>query len=228
LTSADTFALVTGASETPVTYQECVDLLGFAATALGAPTDLSAPVQYKLLRNLDGQNHTHKGVFGIRVDQTASACIKDVQIQSLETEDAKRPVQGLGSVEAQLAFGVNAEENPASGALDVHAVSINGATDVEIEDVLISECHAGGSMFGVRVQGQSSDVSVAQIQARSLEAGAGGVLAQPFGDQKVVGVQIAKGVRSAKVVDVRASDLAAARSDLAKAVEIEESDCLLA
>ena len=227
LVSADTFALVTGDSETPVTYQQCVDLLGFSATSLGAPADLSAPVQYKLLRNIDGQNHTHKGQFGVRIDQTADACIKDVAIQDLETADAKRPVQGLGSMATQLAFGVNAEENPASGALDLHAVSINGATDVEIEDVLIGECHAGGAMFGVRVQGQSSDVSVEQIQARSLEAGVGGVLAQPFGDQKVVGVQIAKGVRSAKVADVRASDLSAVRSDLAKSVEIEEPDCRL-
>ena len=227
LISADTFALVTGDSETPVTYQMCVDLLGFSATSLGSPDDLSAPVQYKLLRNLDGQNHTHKGQFGVRIDQTADACIKDVEIQGLETADAKKPVQGLGSMAAQLAFGVNAAENPASGALDIHAVSINGATYVEIEDVLIGECHAGGAMFGVRVQGQSSDVSVEQIQARSLEASAGGVLAQPFGDQKVVGVQIAKGVRSAKVADVRASDLAAARPDLAKSVEIEESDCRL-
>ena len=224
LISKDTMALVTGDTETPVTYQMCADLLGYTATSAGTPAVMSAPVEYKLIRNIDGQGHTHKGAFGIRVDEASSILIKNVVIRDIETADAGKLLQSLGSVEQQIAFGVNAEQRPESGALDIHGISLNGVTEAHIEDVIVGVSHAGGSIFGIEVAGKSSEITIENVEIDAIEASEGGALAQPFGEQKAIGVRVVKGSKDVKVSKVRAGEILAAHSGLAKVVEIEDAE----
>jgi len=225
LTAPDTLALVTADAETPVTYQMCADLLGFSTTSIGQPGSMSSPVVYKILRNLDGQNHVKKGGFGVRVDEASDVLVSNVKVSDYETAGAKKPVQGLGSIEAQVDFGINYASRPESTALDIQAVSLNGVTDAVIEDIVFSTSHAGGSAYGVRVAGKSSRVSVDGVDCSEVEAGSGGMLAQPFGEQRVIGVKVEEGCTEIQVSNIRADELVAAHEGLSKVIQIDSADC---
>jgi hypothetical protein len=218
LVDAETMALVTADTETPVTYEQCITLLGFGSG--------TGPVTYKIARNLDGQNHTHKGVFGVRFDQATRVAATDVVIRDLKTE-GKAPIGWLGSVSQQEAAGVNTAARPESGAMEIHGVSLNGVSEALVEDVLIADCDSRGSVYGVEVAGQSIDVEVEKVRCESLKAGASGKFAQPFGDQKAVGVRVLGGTSEIKVVKPKSEKLEADRPDLQKEIEIESIDVSL-
>jgi len=227
-TSADTISLVTAASETPVTYQMCADLLGFDQASAPSPSNLSSPVVYKIATGLDGQNHVHKGVFGVRLDQTCDAVVSKVVVADLTTDDVgHKPFQGLGSEETQLAFGVNKPGRPESGVNNIRAVSLNGVTDVVVEDVVLEGSTSASSAFGVDVSGKSTRVEVKNVSVDSVSAGESGVFAQPFGEQKVIGVKVRKGSSEVKVSSVKVKDLSADHDGLTKAVELDAEDSKL-
>ena len=215
--AADRVALVKADSETPVTYEECATLLGLTTTKSGA-------VEYVIGRSVDGQNHVHKGVFGVRADQSARVLVQNVLIKDLETFESKAPVSFLGSQDVQTDLGITPHDRPESGVCEVHGVSINGVTEAHIEDVLVAECDARGTVYGVEISGRSSEVSVENLRAEELKAGQSGKFAQPFGDQKAVALRVRKGTSGVKVKKVRAESLQASRSDLEKTIEIDSDE----
>jgi hypothetical protein len=206
LKDADTLALVTADSETPVTYEQCSALLGFGSG--------TGPVEYKIVRNVDGQNHVHKGSFGVRIDSAAGFSVERVVIKDHDTKEAKDTVKSLGSDATQVAFGVNEESEPESGALKIRGISINGCTAGSIEDVLVADSKAGSQIVGVEVRGKSSDISVESVRSEGLE-----------GREKAVGVRVAVKTSEIEVKKARASDLKGKHSGLALPVEIESEDC---
>jgi hypothetical protein len=208
LVDAETLALVTADSETPVTYEDCVSLLGFGSG--------TGPVTFKIVRNLDGQHHVHKGTFGVRVDSAASVSISNVVVKDHKTSDAKDAVKWAGSDAQQVAFGVNEESEPESGVLKIRGVSINGCTDAVVEDVLVADSDAGYSISAVEIRGKSSDVSIENVRAENLSA-----------REKAVGVRVASKTSMIEVKKARASSLSARHSGLALPVEIESEDCKL-
>jgi len=218
IVSADTMALVTADTETPVSYEQCIALLGFGSG--------SGPVTYKIARNLDGQNHTLKGIFGVRFDQATRVSASGVVIRDFKTE-GKAPVSWLGSVAQQEAAGVNTAARPESGVMEIHGVSLNGVSEGLVEDLFVADCDSRGSVYAVEVAGQSTEVEIDKCRAEGLTAGAGSVLAQPFGDQKVVGIRVLSGCSEVKVTKPKAEKLVAARPDLQKEVEIESVDVVL-
>lgn len=222
LISADTLALVTGDLETPVTYQDCVTLLGFDKTTF-SPASLSAPVQYKILRNFDGQNHVHKGSFGVRVDEASNVLVKNVISRDFDLKENNKPNQSLGSQATQVAFGVNAEQRPESGVCEVHGVSLNGVTDGCIEDIIV-EGATIGSIIAVDIAGRSSKISINNVLGESLEAGSGGALIQPFGEQKALGLRVEEGCTEIEVKGIKVDSLITSRKGLGKIVEIESDD----
>jgi hypothetical protein len=213
--SADTVALVTADTETPVTYEQCIALLGFGSG--------SGPVEYKIARSVDGQNHVHKGTFGVRVDQSARVLVSNVVVKDHKTE-AKAPIEWLSSVAAQASIGVTPADRPESGAVEIHGVSLNGVTEAHVEDVLVADSQSRGSIYALEVAGKSSEVTVEGLRAESLKAGQSGKLAQPFGDQKAVAARVLKGASSVKLSKIRGESLEADRPDLAKVVEIESDE----
>ena len=215
LVSPTQMALVTADTETPVTYEQCIALLGFGSG--------SGPVTYSIHRNLDGQNHTMKGVFGVRFDQATRVMASNVLSRGLKTE-GKAPIGWLGSVSSQLSAGVNTAARPESGVVEIHGISLNGVSDATIEKCLVADSNSRGSIFAIEVAGGSSSVTIDQCRSESLTAGEGGPQAQPFGDQKAVGVRIVKDARNVKITKTTAENLSASRPDLEKEVEIESSD----
>jgi hypothetical protein len=206
LVDSETLALVTADSETPVTYEQCASLLGFGSG--------SGPVTYKLVRNLDGQHHVHKGSFGVRIDSAAGFSVERVVVKDHQTTDAKDSIKSLGSDAQQVAFGVNEESEPESGVLKIRGVSINGCTDGSIEDVLVADSKAGSMIAGVEIRGKSSDVSVENVRAEALE-----------GREKAVGLRVAAKTSEIEVKKARAVDLKGKNSGQALPVEIESEDC---
>jgi hypothetical protein len=215
LSGEDTVALVTADTETQVTYEDCIALLGFGSG--------SGPNQYKIARSVDGQNHVHKGTFGVRADQASRVLVSNVIVKDHETH-GKAPVSYLGTKATQEEIGICPADRPESGVMEIHGVSINGVTEAHVEDVLVGECESRGSVYGVEIAGKSSDVTIEGVRAEALVAGQGSKLAQPFGDQKAVGLRVLKGTSSVKAKKVRGEDLEAQRPDLAKVVEIESEE----
>ena len=206
LVDSETLALVTADSETPVTYEQCASLLGFGSG--------SGPVTYKLVRNLDGQHHVHKGSFGVRIDSAAGFSVERVVIKDHDTKEAKDSIKSLGSDAQQVAFGVNEESEPESGVHKIRGVSINGCTDGSIEDVLVADSKSGSMIAGVEIRGKSSDVSVENVRAEALE-----------GKEKAVGLRVAAKTSEITVKKARAVDLKGKNSGQALPVEIESEDC---
>jgi len=216
LVDAETMMLVTAESENPVTYEECISLLGFGQG--------TGPVIYKIARNLDGQNHTHKGTFGVRFDQATRVAACNVVVKDLETA-GKAPTSYLGSISEQIEAGINTDARPESGAMDIHGISLNGVTDALVEDCFVSGCDSRGSVYAIEVAGQSTNVTIEKPTVEYLIAGNGSVFAQPFGDQKAVGVRVLAGTSEVKVTKPKAEKLDAEREDLKKEIEIESVDC---
>lgn len=188
IVNADTLALVKADSETPVTYEECIALLGFGSG--------SGPVTYKIARNLDGQHHNHKGVFGVRLDNVTEFAIDKVVVKDLKTSDAKAPATAIGSKQSQVDFGVQIAEEISSSVLNIHAVSINGCTDGSIEDVFVSGIDAGTTASALEIRGQSSSISVKNLVAEKVE-----------GNEKSVALKISKDVTNSEVEKVKASEI---------------------
>ena len=210
--SAEKVALVTAQTETPVTYEQCIALLGFGSG--------TGPVEYKIGRSVDGQGHTHKGSLGVRADAASGIVIKNVTIQHVETDEARPAVNYLGSIQNQIDLGICPDSRPESGVLEVHGVSLNGVTEALVENVVVRDCHSGGTVLGLEIAGKSNQIEVENFKVESVEADQGGALAQPFGDQKAVGVKVKKG-SAAKLSKIKVDGLVAARPDLVKEIEIE-------
>ena len=208
LVNADTLALVTADSETPVTYEQCAALLGFGSG--------TGPVTFKIIRNLDGQHHVHKGSFAVRVDSASSVSVERVTVKDHDTASAKDSVKSLGSDATQVAFGVNSEDEPESGVSKIRGVSINGCTEACVEDILVADSSAASRIVGVEIRGKSSAVSVENVSAESLKA-----------REKAVGLRVAPKTSEVEVKKARASDLQAKNSGLALPVEIQSEECKL-
>jgi len=221
---ADTMELVKcsgsaadGSDDAPVTYQECADLLGFTTTSMGAPANMAAAVQYKIVRNLDGQNHVHKGGFaGVRVDEAEQVSISNLLVSDAKTTDARPGTEGLGTRATQIAFGVNTPSEPESGVLKIHGVAISSCEYVEISDVKIADSAAGGRFVGVEIRGKSEKVSVENVEVSNLSS-----------VEKVVGVRVANDCSDVKVKGVKASGLTGEHPGLALPVEIESASTKL-
>jgi hypothetical protein len=197
-------------SDTPVTYQMCADLLDLTNASLSAPSDLSQIVEYKIARGIDGQNHRHKGAFGVRFDEAEECSVSNVRISDYETTDAGQPTQGLGSHEVQVSFGLEAEAEPETGVRDIRGVSINSCENISIEDIKIDASHAGDRIIGVEVRGKSEKVEIKGIIGDTLSGG-----------EKAVVVRTVAGSLDLSVESVSASAISSDSPGKAVAVEIE-------
>jgi hypothetical protein len=206
IVDSDTLALVRcDEAETPVTYEECATLLGFGSG--------TGPVVYKMIRNVDGQNHVHKGSFGVRIDSANQFSVERVVIKDHETADAKAETKAIGSKETQIAFGINEASELESGVNKIRGVSINGCTDGSVEDIFVSGMDSRSSAVAVEIRGKSSDIAVENIRTEELVA-----------VEKAVGLKVAAKTSEIVVKKVKTEDLTA---EVMLPVEIESEDVKL-
>jgi hypothetical protein len=130
---------------------------------------MTAPVEYKLVRNLDGQNHVHKGAFGVRIDEAEECSVSNVLSSQTEI-DACPATKALGSDQVQVQFGVNHDSELESDVTRITGVSINSCEDVEIVDIRIADCDAQSECYGVEIAGKSEKISVEKVSASSIQA----------------------------------------------------------
>ena len=210
LIDATTMRLVKcDANDTPVTYQMCADLLGFTNASISAPADLSQVVEYKIARGVDGQNHRHKGAFGVRLDEAEECSVSNVRVTDYETVHSGAPTQALGSHDVQVSFGLESASEPEAGVRDIRGVSINSCENIEVSDIKVDLCEAGDRMMAVEVRGKSEKVEVKTVTGESLSGG-----------EKATVVRTVAGVLDVSIEGVSASALTSAPGK-AVAVEIE-------
>lgn len=209
--ATDTLELVTADTETPVTYEQCIALLGFGSG--------TGPVQYTVIRQADGQNHVHKGLFGVRVDQASSVVVQNVVVRDFETEDAKAPTAAFGSYFANVQFGFSTEETLTNDSVKFRGVSLNGVLDAEVKDIVVEECSSRGTAIGVEIAGKSADIEIEGLVVKDLKSGFPGEL-KAFGEQESIGLRVVKGSQ-VTFKDVEVEGLIADEPTFEKPVKIE-------
>ena len=200
--------------DTPVTYQECIDLLGFGTLPAGKTG--SSPVIYDCLRNLDGQGHTHKGGFGLRLDSTAGFSIERLKVQDFDLTDVAQGSIALGSVAKQVAYGVNDDAETELGVTKARAVVISASTEGRIEEVYAKDLASATYVNGVEIRGGSSAILVDKVLSEDLSGG-----------KKAVGVKVAFDCQDIALKGIAGKDISAESPSQALVVEIEAEDTVL-
>lgn len=200
--------------DTAVTYQDCIDLLGFGSVPAGKTG--SSPVIYDLLRNLDGQHHVHKGAFGVRLDSTEGFAIERLKVQDYDLTKVAPGTIGLGSVAKQIAYGVNDDAETESGVTKARAVVISASTEGRIEEVYAKDLASATYVNGVEIRGGSSAIIVDKALSEDLTGG-----------KKAVGVKVAFDCQDVALKSIAGKDIAAEFPSQALVVEIEAQDTLL-
>jgi len=200
--------------DTAVTYQDCIDLLGFGSVPAGKTG--SSPVIYDLLRNLDGQHHVHKGAFGVRLDSTEGFAIERLKVQDFDLTKVAPGTIGLGSVAKQIAYGVNDDAETESGVTKARAVVISASTEGRIEEVYAKDLASATYVNGVEIRGGSSAVIAEKVLSEDLTGG-----------KKAVGVKVAFDCQDIALKSIAGKDIAAEFPSQALVVEIEAQDTLL-
>ena len=200
--------------DTAVTYQDCIDLLGFGTLPAGKTG--SSPVIYDLLRNLDGQHHVHKGAFGVRLDSTEGFSIERLKVQDFDLTDVAQGSIALGSVAKQISYGVNDDAETESGVTKARAVVISASTEGRIEEVYAKDLASATYVNGVEIRGGSSAILVEKVLSEDLSGG-----------KKAVGVKVAFDCQDIALKSIAGKDIAAEFPSQALVVEIEAEDTLL-
>ena len=153
-----------------VTYRECSDLLGFDVVG-NQVVNLDSFVMYQLSHNLDGQNHVHKGAFGIRMDHLQfGACVNNL-ITQIESNGFSPEVNLIGNKNLTNSLGVTQDLRPGTRVNDVHGISINGSSDIDIRNNTVDLISTLGNIYGVQIYGQSNNVNISQNTTNNLNAG---------------------------------------------------------
>lgn len=225
--------LVHAVSGAAVTYAECATLLGFDSVGVNKP---SGPVEYVFLQNFDGQNHVHKGSFGIRFDQIANCGAIHCRVADFETVGFHPEPLFVADKETAEAVGISDPQRPASNVNDIHGLSINGVTNCYIEDFEAAKMEGLGDIYGAEVQGGSKNVEIQGLSAKTLHAGqvyGADPDADSFGlsgkqgrflsfdAQRAIGLRVSEDCKDVKINGVSAEDLVSPAAHLAKKLDLE-------
>ena len=153
-----------------VTYRECAEMLGF--DTIGKQfINLDLEVMYQLSHNLDGQNHIHKGVFGIRMDNVQFGASINNTMTQIESNGFSPETNLIGNKTLLTNLDIIQDLRPGTRVNDVHGVSINGCTDISIRNNTIDLVQTLGNIYGVQIYGESKNIEIKEITANNLNAG---------------------------------------------------------
>jgi hypothetical protein len=163
--------LVRSDTEQLVTYGECSNILGFTRVGKEPIPNLNDYVMYQLAMNLDGQNHIHKGSFGIRMDQIDSCAVINCNISEMESNGFAQEVNLIGNQNLMNNLDIIQPLRPGTHVNDVHGVSINGCENVLLKGINTSLMSSIGNIYGIETYGNSNNVEINNIVCNTLDAG---------------------------------------------------------
>jgi len=226
--------LVRTSDGSPVTYGDCEALLGFGS--VGANTmDLSLPVKYQIVQNLDGQNHVHKGMILIRFDQITNCAAIRCRARISENAGFLPEVNLITNPDFGKQLGVVDPKRSSTHVNDITGISVNGVTNCLIEDFDFRDAVTIGDIKGVQVYGESLNVKINNVRCENVQAGKiyGNPIADPFNlsgkifdypttsRPKAYGVHVFEGSQNTIVSDVIAKKFTSPATDQIKATVIE-------
>jgi len=227
--------LVTAQSETPVTYADCAALLGFDSVGTNK-ADPAAQVVYHCVENLDGQNHVHKGSFGVRFDQVTDCAAIRCRVKGAENGSFAPEVNLIASRDVAQANDITDPQRPGSHVNDFHGCSVNGVTNCYIEDFEVDGAEGLGDIYGIEIQGESANVEVNKAIFKNMHAGQvydatpakdNFALSNKvgryynYGPQKCFGVRTSQNTTNVTVNDVQTYNLTSPAPELIKPVCLE-------
>jgi hypothetical protein len=153
-----------------ITYRECANILGFDTVGTQF-INLDNIVVYHLAHNLDGQNHTHKGTFGIRLDQIKSCAAINCNFGITETVGFSQEVNLIGNSNLMNKLDITQDLRPGTHINDVHGVSINGCENILVKNVIVDTVQGLGNIYGVETYGHSNKIDITQVTCNNINAG---------------------------------------------------------
>ena len=216
--------------EEKVTYKHCADLLGFDYIGNNIISDLNEYVEYTLCENLDTQNHTHKGVMGIRLDQIKDSAIIDCNVNKIENTAFFPEVRLIGNKDYLYTLDVLQERRPGSHINDSYGISINGCENNYIENFSVSDNKCLGNNYGIQINGESANVDINGATITNLESGLIYTNADSynlsnrtyyystFSEQDAIGVNIKKGCTNVILNNISGSGINSPSKDLSELI----------
>jgi hypothetical protein len=229
--SGITLTLCKSTDNSPVTYADCAILLGFDRVGLNTIKSES-PVVYKLVQNLDGQNHVHKGLTSIRLDQIVDSAVIRCKARDMENVGFLPEPNLIGNKEFVEELGVADALRPGSKVNDCTGISLNGVTNCYVDDFEYREVEALGDICAIQVSGESTCVEINNVYCDELTAGSIYNGADHFNlsnklfyypttmPPKCTGVYIAQKTDNCKLSNINAINLESPAIDQIKIVSI--------
>ena len=217
-------------AEYRVTYKDCAELLGFDYIGNTIISNLDDYVEYILCENLDTQNHTHKGVIGIRLDQIKDSSIIDCNVNKIENTAFFPEVRLIGNKDYLNTLDVLQEKRPGSHINDSYGISINGCENNYIENFSVSDNKCLGNNYGIQINGESSNVDINGVVITNLNSGLIYTNADSynlsnrtyyystFSEQDAVGVNIKKGCTNVTLNNISGSNINSPSKDLSELI----------
>ena len=164
--------LVHSDTNTPVTYRECAEIVGFETIGTYVIPNLDTEVLYCVAENLDPQNHVMKGSFGVRLDQVNNGGVINSNVNNIEGAGFCQEVNIIGSGKILIENDILQVNRPGSHVNDFHGISINGCSNIEINNFNIDSVSILGNIYGTEVYGQSSNVNINNVYVSNIKSGA--------------------------------------------------------
>jgi hypothetical protein len=168
--SGVTLTLCNTLSDKAVTYAECAELLGFDSVGLNTKND-ATPVVYKLVQNVDGQNHIHKGLISIRLDQITDCAVIRCKARDMENVGFLPEPNLIGNKEFVEELGAADPLRPGTKVNDCTGISLNGVTNCLVDDFEYKEVTSLGDIQAIQVSGESTGVDINNVYCDELSAG---------------------------------------------------------
>jgi hypothetical protein len=219
--------------ERQVTYRECADLLGFDYIGNDIIKDLDEYVTYDLANNIDSQNHVHKGVIGIRLDQIKDSAIIDCNVNKIENTAFFPEVRLIGNTAKLVAANIIQEQRPGSHVNDTHGISINGCENSYIENFSVSDNQSLGNNYGIEINGNTINVDINNINVSNINAGKIYTNADSFNlsdkvyyystfpTEDAVGINVKSDCDNIKIGAIYGSEIASPAKNLAQLLRYE-------
>lgn len=164
-------SLVRSLSEKNVTYRECAKIMGFEDVGKNKINNLDEYIYYSTSENIDGQNHSHKGAFGIRIDQIKDIGIYNCKITNIESVGFAQETNIIGNNNTLLQNDILQEWRKGTRINDIHGISINGCINTKIDKIENNNFSTLGNIYGLEINGESDNIDVNNINNNNFIAG---------------------------------------------------------
>jgi len=136
----------------------------------GSTAAENATQVYTIMGNFDGQAHTGKGNFGIRLDQISQFAIIRCNMSGHEITSLPTEKHILGDASVENLSLTASTDRPGSHMTDHNGIALTACTDGVVDGCRLENMEGIGAVTGINIQGKSDNIVVENNTLDHLEA----------------------------------------------------------